>query len=76
MSTPDLRTQINRAGGLYTRAGLAKRYDVSQQYMGKVVRSDDFPEPIEVDDGLGRTGPLWLGAEADAHRLNHRRPLD
>lgn len=76
MATADARTLIARAGGLHTRAGLAKRYGVSPQYMGKVTRHADFPDPIEIDEGTGRTGPVWFGDEADAYRRAHRRPLE
>lgn len=72
----DLRTMIARAGGLHTRAGLAKRWGVSQQYVGEAAKRDDFPAPIEVDGGELRSGPVWLASEADAWRRTPRRPPD
>ncbi len=66
-----LYTQIDAAGGLYSKAGLAKRWGVTQTMVGKYARRADFPTAIRVNDGEAAR-ECWLSAEADAW-FNARR---
>lgn len=67
--------QIDAAGGLATKAGLAKRWGVTQTMIGKYVRRDGFPTAIKVNDGT-RDRDVWLVGEADAWFTDHRRPTE
>jgi hypothetical protein len=64
----DLRRAIVQAEGLYTRAGLARRWGVSRTIVGKWTRSPDFPEPAAWVDARYE---VWSALEADAWR-QHR----
>lgn len=68
-----LRAVIDEAGGLHTRAGLARRWGVSKTYVSDVVTRDDFPEPATYIDADPRH-PAWAGKDADAWRAEPRRP--
>lgn len=66
----DLRRSIEAAGGLYTRAGLARRWAVSRTIVGEYALKADFPQPIKVD---GKQD-VYAGNEADAWRAANIRP--
>ncbi len=63
------RKEIEKAGGLFNQAGLAKRWGVSKQAVAKHVRKPDFPAPVAVEGD----GEVWFGMEADAWRATTRR---
>ncbi len=65
MAGVSLYAQIEAAGGLYSKAGLAKRWGVTQTMVGKYARRADFPTAIRVIDGRS-TRDCWLSSEADA----------
>ena len=70
----ELHAAVQRAGGLFSRAGLAKRWSVSKAYVSEAVKHPDFPAPIEIDDGGERGREVWSGNEADTWRETPRRP--
>lgn len=65
----NLRRDITAAGGLYTRAGLAKRWGVSRQAVGEMIAQGGFPVSIDIDGGRTQ---VWLATEADAWRNQQR----
>lgn len=65
----DLRRSIEAAGGLCTRAGLARRWGVSRTIVGAWVLQPGFPVPIKVD---GKQD-VWPASEADAWRVANQR---
>lgn len=67
----ELVAAIKRAGGLYSRAGLARSKNVSKAYVSEVTARDDFPEAIPIDDGKRE---VWVGAEIDHWWTTPRKP--
>lgn len=64
----EVRASIERVGGLFNRAGLARRWGVSRQYVGKATAHPDFPPAIQIGGG----GEVWPADEADDWRKRHR----
>jgi predicted DNA-binding transcriptional regulator AlpA len=64
----DLRRSIADAGGLWTRAGLAKRWGFTRQHVGTLTLREDFPSPIWVD---GKQ-EVWPANEADAWKAQYQ----
>lgn len=59
-----LHSQIDKAGGLATLAGLARRYGLSAQRMSQLAHSETFPAPLRLVGG----GDVYSVAEVDAWR--------
>jgi hypothetical protein len=58
-------TALEEAGGLVSRAGLARRWGVSRQRIAQLADNRErngFPEPLEVDGGP----PVYLANEVEA----------
>jgi hypothetical protein len=66
----ELRFLIDQVGGLYTRAGLAKRWGITRAAVSEAAHRPDFPQPILIDDGVRE---VWPGHLADDWRSNARR---
>lgn len=64
----DLRRMVADAGGLYSRAGLARRWNLSRTAVGNMTVESSFPSPVYVDG----TKEVWLACEADAWRADRR----
>ena len=74
MSSDDARDAIAEAGGLFTLADLARRWEVSGSRVGQLAAHRDFPAPIVSGDGGGVGTRLYLGCEAEAFRGAVRGP--
>lgn len=57
----DLRTELERAGGLCSISDLADRWGVSKQWARVLVRRDGFPAPVFTHGAR----ELWFADEAD-----------
>ena len=68
----DLHDAIKAADGLFTQAGLSRRWKVSKAYVSEVVAREDFPAPVTAVDGDGQY--VWAGSDADEWRATPRRP--
>jgi hypothetical protein len=69
-----LQKSIARAGGLATKAGLARRYSVSHTRMTQLASKPSFPEAIPVDGA----GEVYVVSEVDAWRQSrsfHSAPV-
>lgn len=67
----ELVTAIKQAGGLFSRAGLARSWNVSKAYVSEVTAREDFPESIPIDDGKRE---VWIGSELEEWRATPRKP--
>lgn len=61
-----LRDDIQAAGGLVSRAGLARRWGITEQRVHQLCALEGFPDPVPCD-GLGRVR-IYIAAECDAWR--------
>jgi hypothetical protein len=55
----------------FTRAGLARRWQVSKSYVSEASAREDFPAPAALVDG---DRPVWTAEAADAWRSTPRKP--
>lgn len=60
-----VRSAVEQAGGLASRADLARRYGFSRPYMGEVTRRPDFPDPVTTIGPAHAPQPLWSCREID-----------
>ncbi len=59
-----VRTMIGTCGGLVSAADLARRWGLSRQRVGVLVRQTGFPAPATTVNGH----PVWLADEANIWR--------
>jgi predicted DNA-binding transcriptional regulator AlpA len=62
------RLLIERAGGILSLAGLARRWGMTRQSVWEMAQRPDFPKPIE-QDGEAK---LWFADEADQWRASRQ----
>lgn len=59
----DLRTEIQRVGGLLTRSGMARHWGLSKTAVSDRCMREDFPPPVALVDG---DRPVWTAEAVDA----------
>jgi hypothetical protein len=67
-STDRRRSSSSAAPTFLTRRGIAQRYGVSIRTAARIVISDGFPDPVEIN---GR--PLWRVDHVEAYEATHVR---
>lgn len=72
MTGPELRLQIEQAGGLCSASDLGRRWNMSRARAHELVGYDGFPAPV----GFVGGNPVWLFDEADEWRERRRAEHD